>query len=137
MGGRRRKKTAYDRGPAGPKPLEEKKRSGQGEGFHPPGRNALGPLGILKRELLQTPGPPATDRGRGSSLGPSSVFHQIDLAPRLRELPRQTPLLFFSDHGFVENPHFDKTDKYRTSRYSHGEASPFKVIVPWAAAVRM
>lgn len=64
-------------------------------------------------------------------------YLQLDLAPRLRELPPQTLLLFFSDHGFVENPHFDKTDKYRTSRYSHGEASPFEVIVPWAAAVRM
>jgi hypothetical protein len=64
-------------------------------------------------------------------------YLQLDLAPRLRELPPQTFLLFFSDHGFVENPHFDKTDKYRTSRYSHGEASPFEVIVPWAAAIRM
>jgi hypothetical protein len=64
-------------------------------------------------------------------------YLQLDLAPRFRELPPQTHLLFFSDHGFVENPHFDKSDKYRTSRYSHGEASPFEVIVPWAAAVRM
>jgi hypothetical protein len=64
-------------------------------------------------------------------------YLQLDLAPRLRELPPQTLLLFFSDHGFIENPHFDKSDKYRTSRYSHGEASPFEVIVPWAAAVRM
>jgi hypothetical protein len=64
-------------------------------------------------------------------------YLQLDLAPRLQELPPQTLLLFFSDHGFVENPNFDKTDKYRTSRYSHGEASPFEVIVPWAAAVRM
>jgi len=64
-------------------------------------------------------------------------YLQLDLAPRLRELPPQTLLLFFSDHGFVESPHFDKSDKYRTSRYFHGEASPFEVIVPWAAAVRM
>jgi hypothetical protein len=62
---------------------------------------------------------------------------QLDLAPRLRELPPQTLLLFFSDHGFVENPLFDKSDKYRTSRYSHGEPSPFEVIVPWAAAIRI
>ncbi|HXZ35205.1 MAG TPA: DUF6079 family protein, partial [Thermodesulfobacteriota bacterium] len=38
-------------------------------------------------------------------------YLQLDLAPQLRELPPQTLLLFFSDHGFVENPHFDKTDK--------------------------
>jgi hypothetical protein len=64
-------------------------------------------------------------------------YLQLDLAPRLRELPPQTLLLFFSDHGFVENPNFDKTDKYRSSRYFHGEASPFEAIVPWAAAIRM
>ena len=64
-------------------------------------------------------------------------YLQLDLAPRLRELPPQTLLLFFSDHGFVESPRFDKSDKYRTSRYFHGESSPFEVIVPWAAAIRM
>lgn len=64
-------------------------------------------------------------------------YLQLDLAPCLRELPPQTFLLFFSDHGFVENPSFEKTDKYRASRYVHGEASPFEVIVPWAGAVRM
>jgi hypothetical protein len=64
-------------------------------------------------------------------------YLQLDLAPRLRELPPQTLLLFFSDHGFIENPNFDKTDKYRSSRYIHGEASPFEVIIPWAAAIRM
>ena len=41
-------------------------------------------------------------------------FLQLDLAPRLRELPSGTSLLFFSDHGFIENPHFEKSDKYRT-----------------------
>jgi hypothetical protein len=51
-------------------------------------------------------------------------FLQLDLAPRLRELSPGTSLLFFADHGFVENPHFEKSDKYRTSRYTHGEASP-------------
>jgi len=59
-------------------------------------------------------------------------FLQLDLAPRLRELPSGASLLFFSDHGFIENPHFEKSDKYRTSRYTHGEASPFEIIVPWA-----
>jgi hypothetical protein len=64
-------------------------------------------------------------------------YLQLDLAPRLRELPPQTLLLFFSDHGFVESPLFDKSDKYRTSRYFHGESSPFEIIVPWAAVIRM
>jgi hypothetical protein len=62
---------------------------------------------------------------------------QLDLAPRLQGLPARTPLLFFSDHGFIENPRFAKADKYRTSRYSHGESSPFEVIVPWALAIRI
>jgi len=64
-------------------------------------------------------------------------YLQLDLAPRLVELPPRTLILFFSDHGFVENPQFEKGDKYRSSRYAHGEASPFEVIVPWAAAVRI
>jgi hypothetical protein len=59
-------------------------------------------------------------------------FLQLDLAPRLRKLPAGTQILFFSDHGFTENPDFEKSDKYRTTRYSHGEASPFEIIVPWA-----
>ncbi|MDI7259416.1 MAG: DUF6079 family protein [Thermodesulfobacteriota bacterium] len=63
-------------------------------------------------------------------------FLELDLAPRLRELPPQTSLLFFSDHGFIENPHFEKSDKYRTSRYMHGEDSPFEVIVPWASVIK-
>jgi hypothetical protein len=64
-------------------------------------------------------------------------FLQLDLAPRLRKLPAGAQILFFSDHGFTENPHFEKSDKYRTSRYSHGEASPFEIIVPWAAVTKI
>jgi len=64
-------------------------------------------------------------------------FLQLDLAPRLRELPSRTSLLLFSDHGFIENPHFDRSDKYRTSRYIHGEDSPFEVIVPWASLIKI
>ena len=64
-------------------------------------------------------------------------FLELDLAPRLRQLPSGTSFLFFSDHGFVENPHFDKSDKYRSSRYAHGEASPFEIIVPWALVKRI
>ena len=64
-------------------------------------------------------------------------FLQLDLAPRLRELPSGTSLLFFSDHGFIENPHFEKSDKYRNSRYSHGEDSPFEIIVPWSIIKRI
>lgn len=64
-------------------------------------------------------------------------YLQLALTSRLQELPAQTYLLFFSDHGFIENPHFSAEDKYRSSRYLHGEASPFEVIVPWAAAIRI
>lgn len=64
-------------------------------------------------------------------------YLQLALTSRLQELPSQTYLLFFSDHGFAENPHFSAEDKYRSSRYLHGESSPFEVIVPWAAAIRI
>jgi hypothetical protein len=64
-------------------------------------------------------------------------FLQLDLAPRLRELPPGIQIILFSDHGFVENPHFEKSDKYRTPRYIHGEASPFEVIVPWASVMKI
>jgi hypothetical protein len=45
-------------------------------------------------------------------------YLQLDLAPRLLELTPQSLLILFSDHGFVENPHFEKSDKYRSSRYN-------------------
>ena len=64
-------------------------------------------------------------------------YLQLELAPRLRELPPRTSLILFSDHGFIENQHFEKSDKYRTSRYIHGEASPLEIIVPWATLVKM
>lgn len=64
-------------------------------------------------------------------------YLQLALAPRLEELPPHTYLLFFSDHGFTDNPHYNKEDKYRSSRYLHGQASPFEIIVPWAAAVKI
>ena len=64
-------------------------------------------------------------------------FLQLDLAPRLRDLPPGIQLILFSDHGFVENPHFEKSDKYRTSRYTHAEASPFESIVPWATLTKI
>jgi hypothetical protein len=64
-------------------------------------------------------------------------FLQLDLAPRLKELPVGTQIILFSDHGFVENPLFEKSDKYRVSRYTHGEASPFEIIVPWAIVMKI
>jgi hypothetical protein len=64
-------------------------------------------------------------------------FLQLELAPRLRGLPARTSLVLFSDHGFVENPLFERSDKYRTSRYTHGEASPYEIIVPWAVIAKM
>ena len=63
-------------------------------------------------------------------------YLELDLAPRLRELPPQSSLVMFADHGFIENPHFEKADKYHTSRYTHGEDSPFEVIVPWAVITK-
>jgi hypothetical protein len=63
-------------------------------------------------------------------------YLQLELAPRLRELPSRTSLLLFSDHGFIENPQFEKSDKYRTARYIHGQASPLEIIVPWAVMVK-
>jgi hypothetical protein len=64
-------------------------------------------------------------------------FLQLDLGPRLKELPVGTQIILFSDHGFVENPLFEKSDKYRASRYIHGEASPFEIIVPWASVMKI
>lgn len=64
-------------------------------------------------------------------------YLQLELAPRIRELSSGTSLVLFSDHGFIENPHFEKSDKYRTARYLHGEASPLEIIVPWATLVRI
>ena len=64
-------------------------------------------------------------------------FLQLDLAPRLRKLPAGIQILLFSDHGFTENPNFEKSDKYRMSRYVHGEASPFEIIVPWAVVMKI
>jgi hypothetical protein len=64
-------------------------------------------------------------------------YSQLDLSPRLSKLAAGTQILFFSDHGFTENPNFAKSDKYRASRYMHGEASPFEIIVPWAAVTKI
>ena len=64
-------------------------------------------------------------------------FLQLEFIPRLREFSSQTSLILFSDHGFIENPHFEKSDKYRTSRYIHGEDSPFEIIVPWATVTKI
>ncbi len=64
-------------------------------------------------------------------------YLQLELTPRLREIPSGKSLILFSDHGFIENPQFEKLDKYKTSRYIHGEDSPFEIIVPWAVLKRM
>jgi hypothetical protein len=64
-------------------------------------------------------------------------YLQLELAPCLRTLPSGTSLILFSDHGFVENPHFERTDKYRLPRYRHGEASPLEIIVPWAQFLKV
>jgi hypothetical protein len=79
-----------------------------------------------------------TEKGSIEHLFGNVLQHlQLELAPSLRQRPPQTPLIVFSDHGFIENPHFEKSDKYRTPRYIHGESSPLEIIVPWAALVKM
>ncbi|MBI5585391.1 MAG: hypothetical protein HY892_16390 [Deltaproteobacteria bacterium] len=62
---------------------------------------------------------------------------QLELTPRLRTIPSGTSLILFSDHGFIENPHFDQADKYRQPRYLHGAASPLEIIVPWARLLKI
>lgn len=69
----------------------------------------------------------------------SSVLRYLDLEllHRLRDLPPRTLLILFADHGFVENPEFNRADKYGTDRYTHGRDTPFEVIVPWAWVMRL
>ena len=64
-------------------------------------------------------------------------YLQLELAPRLRSLASGTSLILFSDHGFIANPNFEKGDKYRLSRYGHGEASPLEIMVPWAGFLKV
>ena len=64
-------------------------------------------------------------------------YLEIDLLFRLKKLPSRTLLILFADHGFVENPAFDRTDKYEAPRYTHGKDSLFEVIVPWAWVMRL
>lgn len=64
-------------------------------------------------------------------------YLELDLAFRLTNLRPRTLLIIFSDHGFVENKSFSRTDKYEAPRYLHGKDSPFEVIVPWAWVMRI
>jgi len=48
-----------------------------------------------------------------------------------------THLILFADHGFVENAAFSRSDKYASPRYTHGNDSPFEVIVLWAWVMRL
>ena len=64
-------------------------------------------------------------------------YLEIDLFFRLKKLPSRTLLILFADHGFVENPAFDRTRKYEAPRYTHGKDSPFEVIVPWVWVMRI
>ena len=52
-------------------------------------------------------------------------------------VPYSLLLILFSDHGFVENKAFSRTDKYEAPRYMHGKDSPFEVIIPWAWVMRL
>lgn len=64
-------------------------------------------------------------------------YPELDLAFRLSDLPSRTLLILFSDHGFVENKAFSRTDKHEAPRYIHGKDSPFEVIVPLAWVIRI
>ena len=64
-------------------------------------------------------------------------YLELDLLFRLRDLPSRTLLILFADHGFVENPAFSPANKYRADRYTHGQNTPFEVIVPWAWVMRL
>ena len=57
-------------------------------------------------------------------------YLEIDLLFRLNNLPSSSLLILFSDHGFVENPAFNPTDKYESPRYLHGKDSLCELIVP-------
>ena len=64
-------------------------------------------------------------------------YLELELLFRLLDLPSRPLLIFFADHGFIENPAFDPADKYGAERYIHGTDSPFEVIVPWAWVLRL
>ena len=57
---------------------------------------------------------------------------QNRLLPFLNDLPERQPVLFFADHGFSINHHFDKSNKYEEPRYLHGSSTLFEAIVPWS-----
>jgi len=79
-----------------------------------------------------------TEKGSLTHLFANIVrYLEIDLAFRIKEMASGTLLVIFSDHGFVENPHFKPADKYDSPRYTHGGDSPFEVIVPWAWVMRI
>jgi hypothetical protein len=48
----------------------------------------------------------------------------------LRAFRKNTLVVLISDHGFRENPLYDRRDKYRNPRYLHGGKSPLEVVVP-------
>jgi len=79
-----------------------------------------------------------TDKGSLEFLFANAIrYLELDLAFRLTDLPSRTLLILFSDHGFVENKAFSRTDKYEAPRYMHGKDSPFEVIIPWAWVMRL
>ena len=79
-----------------------------------------------------------TEKGPLTHLFASVISYlEIELLFRLKKLPSRSLLILFSDHGFVENPAFNPTDKYESPRYLHGKDSPFEVIIPWAWVMRL
>ena len=51
-------------------------------------------------------------------------YLELEWLRRLTELPSRTLLIVFSDHGFVENPAFDPTDKYALRATSTAATRP-------------
>ncbi len=79
-----------------------------------------------------------TEKGPLTHLFASVISYlEIELLFRLKKLPSRSLLILFSDHGFVENPAFNPTDKYESPRYLHGKDSLFEVIIPWAWVMRL
>ncbi|MFW6270852.1 MAG: hypothetical protein ACOC4G_12325, partial [Bacillota bacterium] len=54
------------------------------------------------------------------------------LLPFIKNLNSGTPVLIFSDHGFINNYSFQEKNKYQSARYLHGGDSFFERIVPWS-----
>jgi hypothetical protein len=55
---------------------------------------------------------------------------EAQLVATLRAFRKNTVVVLISDHGFRENPNYDRKDKFRDHRYLHGGKSVFEAVVP-------